>query len=297
MRKLLGAFGGLALLVGACSDNSLQDLPPPSSTSSTQPEVTTTRPDFSTVVIEPVPGETTTTLATTGDATLRGVVEGPEGPLPGAIVRIERIVGDAVQVNEVRAGEDGSWTLFGTPGGRFRVRAYLPPTHASTQPQVFYLADDETRELRLRTTEFTGLAVDSTTRPSDPRVGDAVNVAVRIAERRVGDDGLGREEPVAGVTVRIESSGWTPRSEEVAVTGADGMVVFEYRCDRTSTVSAVALVGPEPVRVPLTVPGCGPMTTTTTATTTPSDDDDDDDADGTTTTEPGGRTTTTTEPA
>lgn len=308
LRRLLRHPGWIATLALAlvvivvfastCTAPGAQSLPPPEPTSSTQPEPTTTSIDRSQIVLQPVAGETTTTLGETGDAVLGGVVSGPGGAVPGAIIRIERLVGDAVQTRQVQAAQDGRWALEGLPGGRIRVRAFLAPTLTMTEPEIFFLRDGETREVRLQLRPHQGLDVRAAVAPGAPTVGDQVNLAVRVLERVVDSEGVARTQPVVGTTVRLQWSGWTrvdgpasgggsagdgddgeidgfettPRSQGAEVTGSDGVALYTFRCDRASSVSATAILGAgaEEQVFPLEVPSCGPRPTTTTTTTTTS---------------------------
>ncbi len=261
-------------------------LPPPSSTSSTQPTTTTTAPDYSLIALDSVPGRTTTTVpVSTGHTTLQGSVEGPDGPVPGAVVRADRLVGDAVQRTEVQTAADGTFSLPGLPGGRFRVRAFLPGSLAMDDAEVFFIADGETRDLRLIVQAYSGLAVRASTNPVSPIVGDAVNLAVLVAERTVDDSGIAREVPRAGLAVRVSASGWTALDDlPVQFTDADGVAVFQFRCDRVSTVVATAVVGADEETFPLEPPACAPVPPTTTSTTSTTE--------GTSTTQAGGSSTT-----
>lgn len=265
-----------------------RSLPPPSSTSSTAPEETTTTVDRSRLVLQPVPGQTTTTLAETGRARVRGVVVGPDGPVPEAVVRIERLVGERVQVRDLRAGADGTFVAERIPGGRLRVRAFLPPSLTMTQPEIFFLAERDEKDLRLNVTRHEGPDVRASTAPSSPRAGELVNLLVWVAERIVDADGVARTAPVPGVPVDVVSSGWT-FVESRPVTDDDGVALFTFRCERSTSVTATAFIGVEPdVRTyPLEVPSCAerPATTTTTTSRTTTTVDDDD-RPTTTTTEP-----------
>src|SRR3954453_22253116 len=82
----------LVLVAGACTGKHEHagPKPPPNI-----PDVTTTTAaDFSTVALAAVPGRTTTTIAMgPGSATITGMVLAPEGPVPGATVHVERLVG------------------------------------------------------------------------------------------------------------------------------------------------------------------------------------------------------------
>lgn len=274
--RILAALIGVLVVIGlvstTCAAPERRTLPPPSSTSSTVPPETTVTIDHSRIALAPVGGETTTTLAETGSAAMRGVVVGPEGNVGEAIVRIERLVGDAVQVRDVRAAPDGTWEVTGIPGGRVRVRAFLPPAFTMLQPEIFFLPATEVRELRLVVTAHRGPDVRATTSPGTPFVGDLVNLAIRVTERVVDDQGVARTAPRSGIAVEVRSSGWEPVDAR-PVTDGEGIALFTYRCDRVSPVTATAYIGTEPDQqvYPLEVPACGvrPTTTTTTTTTQP----------------------------
>src|SRR5438132_10480239 len=99
MRRLLGLVlccGFVAAGVAACSSKQtnavIRPLPPPSD------ESTSTLADFSTVNLAGVSGRTTTTSIPLGPggAGLSGTVVGPAGPVAGATVHVERLVGDGV---------------------------------------------------------------------------------------------------------------------------------------------------------------------------------------------------------
>lgn len=297
--------------LAACTAPEGRTLPPPSSTSSTVAESTTTEPDYSQVALAPFPGETTTTAPIrSGNATLRGEVVGPDGGVADAVVRFERLVGDAVQRREVRTGADGRFVLPEVAGGRYRARAFQAPTLTMTDAEVFFLADGDERDLRLDVEEVSGLRARAGTTPSAPVVGDAVNLAIRIAERSVDGDGVIREVPLAGVSVVVRTSGWAEVDEpddddgtsepgagdandeddrdDENETDADGIVVRSYRCDRAGSVSASVTVAEgtdDEETLPLEVPACAPRPTTTTTTDEPGDED------GTTTSEPDTSTT------
>lgn len=268
LRPILTALACSAVLV-ACGSSTPRTLPPPSSTAPTTPESTTTTIDLSVVSLGTVPGETTTTLDQFGDAVIGGTVFGPEGPVPGATVRLERLVGDSAQALEFLTDEFGAWLIQGLPGGRFRVRAWLAPTLGMTDPETFFLPDGDARSIDTTLRTFDRVDVLSGTRPSAPMIGDAVNLAVRITQQFVRADGVVVFDAVDNVPVRVESTGWRPVDEPVGLTDADGQVVFTFECDRVTEVTATAVVGADRQQFPLAVPSCRPLPTTTTTTTAP----------------------------
>lgn len=282
VRLVVVAVGFVVVVVvfgSTCSAPASRALPPPSSTSSTEPEATTTSVDHSRTLLEPLPGRTTTTLTEVGDAVLSGIVEGPQGRVAGAVVRVERLVGDAVQLREARTGQDGTFVLEGVPGGRLRVRAFAPPSLTMLEPDIFFLADGDQRDLRLAVREHAGLVVLSDVTPRAPTAGSNVSLAVRVLRRVVDEQGIARTEPIPGVPLQLSASGWVFLNGQ-ASTGGDGVAVFTFRCEQATSVSASVSLsdGGQDRSYPLDVPSCGPRPTTTTTTST-------------TTTEPDGTTT------
>lgn len=252
-------------------------LPPPSEASPITERETTTTVDHSQVELPTVAGETLAVpLVETGRSTIHGSVDVPEGRLPGASVRLERLVGDRVQQIDVATGEDGTFSVDALPGGRYRVRAWLAPTYTVAEPAVFFLADGAEQELHLRAEEVEGIVVKATTLPSAPIVGQGVNISVWVADRVVDPDGFAREQARPGVRVALSVSGLLEVDPgAVRTTDDTGSAVFEFSCERVAAVTATAMVG-------AAAPAPRP----------PDDDDDasDDDAEPTTT------TTTTTPP-
>lgn len=290
--RLLGALVAVLALIAVfsttCARPERRSLPPPEPTSSTVPPETTVTFDLSRVPLPPVRGATTTTLVEQGRAVVRGVVVGPDGNVPQAIVRVERLVGDAVQVRDVRAGDDGTFVVDGLPGGRLRVRAFLPPWLTMAGADVFFLPDGETRDVRLNVTRHDGPDVRASTAPRAPVVGDLVNLLVWVAERVVDEQGVARTVPRPGVPVQVEATGWV-FVQGRSITDDRGVALFTFRCERATPVSATASIGAdiEARSYPLEVPPCATRPPTTTTTTT--------DPDRTTTTTSDDDTTTTTE--
>lgn len=288
---LVGSVLFMVFLIASCGAPGSGLLPPPSSTSSTSTVPTTPSVDRSLIALEAFPGQTTTTVPLdVGRATIRGGVVGPEGGVGGAVVRVERLVGDVVQRRDVLTDDAGGYVLAGVPGGRYRVRAFLVPRLTTMEPDVFFLEDGGDKQVDLRTEAFEGLAATGATNPAQPIVGQGVNLAIRVAQRSVDGDGIGREVPVPGVEVRLRSSGFLeldstppptagPDDDEGStttsstttttvpprVTDADGVIVFQLFCDRvgTTTASAVVVTGESEETFSIEVPACAPVPTTT----------------------------------
>src|SRR4051812_7852675 len=90
----LHALPGVLLPAGACTSH--HGLVPPVPATVVL-ETSTTAPDLTGVGLAAVAtGRTTTTSIALGPgaAALNGTVVGPDGPVPGAVVHVERLVGD-----------------------------------------------------------------------------------------------------------------------------------------------------------------------------------------------------------
>jgi hypothetical protein len=267
----------LTSLAMACSSGG-EDKAPVASVTSSSSTVATTVIDYSGVLLPGVRGSTTSTIATRGDASLVGVVTGPDGPVPSAVVRIDRLVADQVRRTDVVAGADGRFQLRGIPGGRYRVRAYLSPTFAQTEPDIFFLPGRDERRLDLRVDRFDGTIATTAVAPDPPILDQAVNVAVRIVNRAVNADGVAVAVPRAGAEVELVEVGrWSLTGDAIQTTDGSGRVVFAMRCDAAGAPGlvvrlrgAIDLTTLRPMApISLAVPGCiDPASTTTVAPAT-----------------------------
>jgi hypothetical protein len=227
-----------------------------------------------------------------GTASLGGVVQGPTGPVPGAVVRVERRILGEVQVFDVLADAAGAWQAAGIGGGRYRVRAFLPPGLASREAEVFLLPAGERRDLDLAVEAFGGPTVVLASAPSPAVLGQPVNVAVRVTGRVVDADGFVGTQGLSGAVVDLSSSASWSRTTSPggSTTGGDGRVVVTFTCRQVGSAlltATVRLAGTtEPIVAQSSFDCIDPTTLTTT--TLPGDPG------ATTTTAPGGASTTST---
>jgi hypothetical protein len=266
--------------------------------------------DYSGVALEKVPGTTTTAGdgRDVGTASIVGTVSGPGGPVPGATVRVEHLVGSGAVVHDAVTGPDGRYAVTGIAGGRYRVRAFLAPTLALTKPEVRFLPDAKEADIDLAMTDQRKVVASAATSPEPVYVGDPVNLSVTLATQQVDGDGIVRSTPVSGILVTLDGLGpWTLRREDDDLrtplppritttttpaspdgfTDGTGTVRFALRCLAagdpglgvlvTVTVTPAAVPGqppPSPVqqtqRIALRVPAC----VDPAATTTPPDAED-----------------------
>ena len=269
-RRLLALAVPLVVLAAAagCTRKHHQATPVP--VAPTIPDVTTTTVlDFSGVQLAAVPGRTTTTIAIGGGrATVTGIVTAPEGPVPGAVVHLERLVGDAVASMDVVTDGTGRYAAAGVLGGRYRVRAFAPhPVDlAQTQPALIFVAATESKVQDLQVNHFTGTTVVGVIAPSPPPVGDPANLVVQVTTQQVDPKGIVRGAPIVGASVLLAgSANWTVNGPNSELTDGSGRVTFQVVCNAEGSQPLQAVVGGAQT-FPLDIAGCAlpPPTTTTT---------------------------------
>jgi hypothetical protein len=269
----------LAALAAACSSGpALIDYPTPKVSA---PTTSTTVFDYESVALPDVPGRTTTTVDNRpGKANLTGTVTGPDGPVPMANVRVERLVEETVLAKDLVAGPDGAWRLDLVRGGRYRVRAWRAPDLAQVEPQIFYLGFDETRSFALVTARYNGPQATALVEPSPPVINEPVALSVVVTTATVDTQGIVRGTPLGGTPVQLLAGfgDWRVESPPAQVADAGGNAMWRLTC---------LAVGPRPLSVvigsgtpaTLTVPPCDdgtgaqqvaptPGTTPRTTTTT-----------------------------
>ncbi|MGH9186035.1 MAG: carboxypeptidase-like regulatory domain-containing protein [Acidimicrobiales bacterium] len=177
-----------------------------------------------TTTIPPVP--------TVGSAVLRGTVFGPQGPVPGATVRIDRFDRDRRTTTDMVTQPDGTWALAGIPGGRYRVRAFQSPTLAQIEPEIFFLTAAEDKVLNLDVNDFGGPQLQVAVAPDPPQLDQLLTLTVQLESRSVSGDGVVRADPLVGWTVNVVSAGtWTVRQPAVSATDGAGRASFLLECD------------------------------------------------------------------
>lgn len=234
----------------------------------------TTRPNLSGVDLGSVEGTTTTSWPSEGEAVVEGRVLDVSGdPVPGAIVRAEWYVVDPPLAVQAATAGDGSYRLDRLPGGRWRVRAFLPPEYATVQPSEFFLAADEARTVDLRVARVDAYNVTWDVEPDPPIVDLEAELVVQFTERSVDEEGRVETTPLAGmgVTLFLEED-WDTDDPAVKVTDGSGVVRWRLACRRAgrqrvevSTSLAVDV---------LDVAACIPISATSTTTSPPAEGGD-----------------------
>jgi hypothetical protein len=251
------ALAVVLVLLAACGgDDPFAPLADPGPVPDVPPQTTIPLGNAS-AVLPAVPGTTTTTAVALfpGPARLRGRVQGPDGPVAGATVQLERLVGDASATHRVVTGPDGGWDVPAVLGGRYRVRAWRPPDLATPQAEVLFLAGGDPVEVDLALARLGTLRVDAVAAPATPVEGEPANLVVRVSARVVDVDGVARETPQSGVAVSLTGSGaWTVTGANPTSTDVDGTAQFQITCF-TQGAPPLSLSVAGATEVP-TLPGC-----------------------------------------
>ena len=261
--------------------------PPPTAPASS----TTVAPNLTGVHLAGVAGTPTSVVAVgPGGATLSGTVVGTAGPVGGANVHIERLVGDGVGAVDVITAPDGTWSMPGVLGGRYRVRAWRSPDLALVDPQIFFLNGTDNKSMTLQLQQFNATTLTAASAPVTPVVGQPVVVAVGLSSQVVDAKGIVTAKPVANAAVQlISGGGWTVGDPNPTVTGPDGSASWNAVCQQVGPQTLTAIVNttdtyqvnlpscdPAPLVTPTgptggttTVPGPGTTATTAPGTTRP----------------------------
>ncbi len=266
---VLGAVVGVLTFsaLSSCTQKVEITYPDVPSTLALRPTTTTTiGPDRSKETLLPTPDSmasrpTTTVNFGTGAVTIEGRVEGPDGPVPGASVRIERIVGSSTAERTVFSDKQGRFVLADVPGGRLRFRAWKAPDIAMARNVVVFAAGATT--VSLKAERFASTDVRWAAAPSSPIEGQAVNLVVQVSRRRVDDGGVIGFEQITGLAVRLIPLGsLQPDGASERLTDDNGRASFPMRCNAAGPAQIRAqLASGEDATLEL--PSCQPLPTTT----------------------------------
>lgn len=253
--------------VGCVEDRRYDPLPVPESSEELPPTSTTVAPNLDEIQLAGAPGTTTTTAPSVGPGpvTIVGRVDGPEGPVPGAIVRLERVVGDGRTATlDVPTAADGTWNAANVLGGAYRIRAHLAPSLGMLRAQVVFVEALDPKPVILELERFEGTRVDGAIAPNPPTVGERANLSVRVTANQVDAQGKVRQTPLVAVVVTLSGTGsWAVLSGNPGVTGSDGVAPFVLECGASGDQPLTAFLSTGET-FPLSLPPCSAAATTTT---------------------------------
>ena len=166
-----------------------------------------------------------------GDALLEGTVVGPEGPVAGAVVHLERHTSEGIGYLDTTTDEEGHWSLRDMAGGRYRIRAWLPGFLTMGRSEVRYVADDE-----LASFDFSLWGVDST--PTLEFIhggpmyeGAPATVAVFLGSRSIDATGVVVTNPIPGARIDVRTTAQVQvQGQPFGLTDTQGTARFLLRC-------------------------------------------------------------------
>jgi phage baseplate assembly protein gpV len=248
-RATVGALVALVVVVGlvasACSQEAtLPDEAGPPTTAPLEVPMVTIPPGFeasdtSEVVLAPFEAAPTVVPAAIevvgGQARLTGVVTGPDGPVPGATVQLERFVDGEVGNLRVPTGPDGRFALTTLQGGRYRVRAWAAPTLTATRSTVAFIpASGEVVDLALAVERHAAPTLVAGIEAGRFQVGDALTLRALLTRQVVDGDGIVVDQPVGATEVSVDAPGLAVVAPSTAPgrTDAAGRVSWRIECAR-----------------------------------------------------------------
>ena len=257
VRRLVVLLVALGLVAAACSGSDGDDAAPTTvpETTTTVATTTTTSTTVRASTTSTVP-RTTTTVAVTlgpGDASIGGTVSGPAGPIDGATVRVERLVGRSIATADVTTAGGGAWHLASILGGSYRVRAFKAPDFAQSQVEAFFLAANERRTIDFRLMPAGGERITAAVNPTPPRVDQPAMVTITVGIGRVDDQGRPAITPRPGVPLTLSAgAGIVLESAPLVVTDANGSGSWQIRCqvEGANTLTLAVGTGTTQVRIP-----------------------------------------------
>jgi hypothetical protein len=260
----------VAAVAGGCRSSEPETVAPtvPETTVETTTTSTTIRPTTTTTTGPP--RTTTTTLVSMGpgEASIGGTVTGPAGPVDGATVRVERLVGRAVATADVTTSGGGTWQLGSILGGSYRVRAFKAPDLAQSPVEAFFLAANERKTIDFRLPAAGGERITAVVSPSPPRVDQPATVTVRVGTGTVDAEGRPSLNPRPGVPLALSSgAGISVESAPQLVSDASGAGSWRIRCtaEGADTLPLTVGTGVTNVKIPACTAGGGGPTTTRAA--------------------------------
>ncbi len=189
---------------------------------------------------------TATTLSTAigpGTARIVGTVNGPEGPVTGAVVKVERFVGTVVAQAEAQT-QAGGWSVESILGGSYRVTIFRPPDLAQIAPDVFFLAADETKVLTTTLIRLGENSITASIDPNPPLVGLPALLTVRFGSGGVDAAGRVVVTPRPGIRVQLNlASSIGLESVAIVVSDGAGAAAWQVRCLQPGQFPASLLVG------------------------------------------------------
>lgn len=268
-RRLLVLVGAIALATAGCSGGrpaaapETTPVPETSTTTTVVARTTVPRPTTTSSTLKPTTTSSTVLGLGPGEATIGGTVRGPAGPVEGATVRIERLVGKAVATQDVTTGGSGIWQMNSILGGSYRVRALKPPEFGQSTTESFFLAAAERKTIDLRLPVAGGERITATVNPNPPRLDQTTTLRIQYGTNRFDDQGRATIVPKPGVVLTLSTPpGINLESSPQSLTDSEGYANWQIRCtmEGAKVVNLIIGGGQSTVNLP-------PCATASSATT------------------------------
>lgn len=172
-----------------------------------------------------------------GEASFIGTVTGPTGPVPGAVVHLERHTTEGIASVQTTTDEFGLWSATGLAGGRWRVRSYVPNLYTSGPSQVFFVSEDEDVTIDATMTAPSEVPVIDLVGPASTYINQSYTYAVTVGIRRVDAEGRVVVVPAPNAQVTVLSTSSSLTSTDVVSTDSGGAARFSMACGSLGTPS------------------------------------------------------------
>lgn len=261
MRRRLLLLVLVALVAAACSSSDPEAAPDTTAvqetTSTTVPRSSTTgRPTTTSSTLKPTTTSSTVLGFGPGDASIVGTVSGPAGPIDGATVRIERLVGKNIATTDITTTAGGGYQLGLILGGSYRVRAFRLPDYGTSAVEAFFLAANERKTLDLKLPPAGGERLTATITPSPPRLDQQATLKVQYGTGRVDEQGRPAVAPIPNVLLTLTpGAGIVLESSPQVRTDAAGSGSWFIRCTAEGASALTLTVGNG--TTPVNIPPCG----------------------------------------
>ena len=266
------AIGVIAL--GACSNSSSRALvssttttiPPgsdlPDRPAALQPPPGFTVPDTRNVIVAPVIGKLGAlagfgVTVRGGRSEVNGVVNGPDGPVAGATVLIERFVGTASAAITTTTDGSGQFSVGSLLGGRYRARAWLAPSLTAVDAATGFMADGDHLSFTIGVERHDAVSLQLAPAVAGLIVGQPSAVNGLLTQESVDGNGIVHTAGVGGIAVILASGGsLSTAAPNPASTGPDGRVQWNVTCVTAGSIGVNATVPTPAVTATLTLPEC-----------------------------------------
>lgn len=263
VRFVAACLAGLALATGCATVDTRfdADLPPaPTTIVSPQTGTSIVRADTNGAVLLGLPGafKKPAVAISGGDVTISGFVSVDNNAAGNATLIIERLVGDTPAGMEIAANVDGTFSLSGVLGGRYRVFGYRVPDLITDVPAEFFVAAKSTKETQVKLRSVVEVVVDAAVAP-ELRVGQESRISVRVAIRQVVAGGVVQDVATPDLPLTLVPKPGIDATELLdKKTDATGSATWTITCSQDAAATVDVKVGPLPAQF-----GAAAATTTT----------------------------------